>query len=253
MDEAVRALGGARLPVIVAGQGVLFSEATAELQLLAEMLGAPVMTTMNGKSGFPEHHPLALGAAGATGTEAADVFLRRADLIVGVGTSFSITPFTHPLPPGTPLIQITNDERDVNKDHLAQLALLGDAKVVLRQLVEAIRRAPIANTTRRGVTAETAVRERIGVLTILLNNGAMSGYERAMPIATERYRSKFLSGDYTAVAAGLGAHAERITRCADIAPAIARAGAITMTGRPAVLEFMTREELTLSRYFTPTY
>lgn len=47
--------------------------------------------------------------------------------------------------------------------------------------------------------------------------------------------------------------AEHITRCADLAPAIARAAAITVTGRPAVLEFMTREELTLSRYFTPTY
>ena len=364
VSEAVRALRGARLPVIVAGQGALFSEATAELQRLAELLDAPVMTTMNGKSAFPEDHPLALGAAGATGTAAAEAFLRRADLLVGVGTSFSITPFTHPLPLGTPLIQITHDERDVNKDHLAQIALLGDAKVVLEQLLVALGGARVASTARQGIAAEiaeakrawldgwlprltspeeplnpyrivwelgrtidranaivthdsgnprdqllpfyeavaprgylgwgrstqlgygyglalgaklaapgrlvvnvmgdtafgmvgmdveTAVRERIGVLTILLNNGAMSGYERAMPVATERYRSKFLSGDYTAVAAGLGAHAERVTRCAEIGPAIARAGAITMTGRPAVLEFMTREELTLSRYFTPTY
>ena len=104
-----------------------------------------------------------------------------------------------------------------------------------------------------GMDVETAVRERIGVLTILLNNSAMGGYSRVMPVATERYGVTRLSGDYTRVAGGLGAHAERVTRCADIAPAIARASAITMEGRPAVLEFITREEPVLSRFFTPTY
>jgi thiamine pyrophosphate-dependent acetolactate synthase large subunit-like protein len=104
-----------------------------------------------------------------------------------------------------------------------------------------------------GMDVETAVRERIGVLTILLNNSAMGGYSRAMPVATERYGVSRLSGDYVRVATGLGAHAERVTHCADIAPAIARASAITMEGRPVVLEFITREEPVLSRFFTPTY
>lgn len=362
--EAARALVAARLPVVVAGQGVLLAEASDQLRTLAELLNAPVMTTMNGKSAFPEDHPLALGAAGATGTEAADAFLKRADLILGVGSSFSVTPFTHPLPRGTPLVQLTADERDIDKDYVVRIGLVGDARLVLEQLIAAIGerrtagaiRAEIAAevaATRRawlerwlprltsddepispyrviwelgrtidranaiithdsgnprdqllpfyeavvprgylgwgkstqlgsgyglalgaklaapgrlvvnvlgdtafgmvGMDVETAVRERIGVLTILLNNGAMAGYERIMPVATQRYRSKFVTGDYTQVARGLGAHAERVTRCADIAPAIARASEVTVQGRPAVLELITREEPVLSSYFTPAY
>src|SRR4029079_9009731 len=98
----------------------------------------PVMTTMNGKSAFPEDDELALGAAGASGTEMAARFLERADLILGVGTSFTVTPFTHPIPRNVPLIQITADERDVNKDYAVQAALVGDAKVVLAHLLAAL-------------------------------------------------------------------------------------------------------------------
>jgi len=100
---------------------------------------------------------------------------------------------------------------------------------------------------------ETAVRERIGLLTILLNNSVMGGYDRSMPTAAERYKTHRLSGDYTAVATGLGAHAERVTKPQDIAAAIARAAKITMEGRPAVLEFITRAEPEVPRFFTPTY
>jgi thiamine pyrophosphate-dependent acetolactate synthase large subunit-like protein len=362
VDEAADLLAAARAPVIVAGQGVLFADATAELRLLASRLGAPVMTTMNGKSAFPEDDALALGAAGASGTEMAARFLEGADLILGVGTSFTVTPFTHPIPRGVPLIQITADERDVNKDYAVRAALIGDAKLVLAQLVAALdgRTVPGRETLaadiaalkrswlerwlprlttddvplspyrviaelgraidRRnaivthdsgnprdqllpfyeaviprgylgwgkstqlgygyglalgaklgapsrlvvnvmgdaafgmvGMEVETAVRERIGVLTILLNNSVMGGYDRSMPTAAERYGTHRLSGDYTAVATGLGAHAERVTQPGDVAGAIARAAAITMAGRPAVLEFITRPEPEVPRFFTPTY
>jgi acetolactate synthase I/II/III large subunit len=362
VGAAADALVRAARPVIVAGQGVLFAQATDELRALAELLGAPVMTTMNGKSAFPEDHSLALGAAGATGTAAAAKFLEGADLIFAAGTSLSVTPFTQPLPRTVPIIQLTADERDINKDYVVSGALVGDAKLVLSQLIDAIRgerrasrggvtteiaalkkewlaewqprldsndeplspyrviaelgrtidraRAIVTHdsgnprdqllpfyeaTTPRGylgwgkstqlgygyglalgaklaapdrlvvnvmgdaafgmagMDVETAVRERIGVLTILLNNSAMGGYSRSMPIATERYGITRLSGDYTKVATGLGAHAERVTRAADIGAAIARASAITMEGRPVVLEFITREEPVLSRFFTPTY
>ena len=100
---------------------------------------------------------------------------------------------------------------------------------------------------------ETAARERIGVLTILLNNSVMGGYDRAMPLASQKYGTNRLSGDYTKVAAGLGAHAERITAPEDIAAAIKRAAGITMQGRPAVLEFITRPDPEVPRFFTPTY
>ena len=354
-------VAGASRPVIVAGQGVLFARAAAELRALAELLDAPVMTTMNGKSAFPEDHPLALGATGASGTEAAARFLERADLIIGAGTSFTVTPFTHPMPQGIPLVQITHDERDVNKDHSVRAALVGDARLVLAQLVAALAgrtfaRAGLAESIARtkhdwlerwaprlgsdetplspyrviaelgrvldrknaivthdsgnprdqllpfyesvaprgylgwgkstqlgygyglalgaklaapartvvnvmgdaafgmvGMDVETAARERIGVLTILLNNSVMGGYDRSMPEAAARYGTHRLTGDYTAVAKGLGAHAERITGPADIAPAIARGAKITMEGRPVVLEFVTRADPEVPRYFTPTY
>ena len=359
--EVAKALTGARALVIVAGQGVLFAEAGDELRTLAERLAAPVMTTMNGKSAFPEDHPLALGAAGASGTEAAARFLEKADLILGVGTSFTVTPFTHPMPRNVPLIQITADERDVGKDYPVSAALVGDAKIVLGQLSAALgvgvpsRQSPAAEiaTTRRawlerwmprlrsddeplspyrvifelgraidranaivthdsgnprdqllpfyealtprgylgwgkstqlgygyglalgaklaapsrlvvnvmgdaafgmvGMDVETASREKIGVLTILLNNSVMGGYDRSMPVAAERYRSHQLTGDYTPVAAALGAHTERVTKPGDIAPAIVRAAKITTEGRPAVLEFITRAEPEVPRYFTPSY
>jgi thiamine pyrophosphate-dependent acetolactate synthase large subunit-like protein len=98
-----------------------------------------------------------------------------------------------------------------------------------------------------GLDVETAVRERIGVLTILLNNSALGGYEHHLPIATERYRTKFLSGNYTGVAEALGAYAERVEQPAEVVPAIKRARDITTSGRPAVLEVITREEGAFSK------
>ena len=159
VKAAAEALVGSKRPVIVAGQGVLFAQATDELRSLAELLGAPVMTTMNGKSAFREDHPLALGAAGATGTAAAAKFLEAADLIFGAGTSLSVTPFTHPLPRTVPLIQLTSDERDINKDYVVRAALVGDAKLVLAQLIAAIRGERGA-PPRADVTAEIAATKK---------------------------------------------------------------------------------------------
>lgn len=364
VEAAAALLAGARQPVIVAGQGVLYARATGDVVALAELLRAPVMSTLNGKSAFPEEHPLALGAGGLSSTEMVDTFLKRADLILGVGTSFSNTPYTTPMPTGTALIQITADPRDIGKDHAPRLGLVGDAQLVVRQLIEALRGRTtgaakrmdladeIAGTKRAwlerwqprlsdereligpyrvvaelqrtldranaivthdsgsprdqllpfyeatrprgylgwgkstqlgygyglalgakvasperlvvnllgdaafgmtGMDVETAARERIGVLTILLNNSAMGGYEKVMPLATERYRSKYLTGDYTQLAKALGAHAEKIEQPGKIAEAIERAARITMEGRPVVLEFITREDTEKSTYFKPVF
>jgi thiamine pyrophosphate-dependent acetolactate synthase large subunit-like protein len=93
-----------------------------------------------------------------------------------------------------------------------------------------------------GMDVETAVREEIPILTIILNNSAMGNYERYIPQSVEKYRTKFLTGNYSRVAEGLGAFAERIEKPADVGPAIARGIRATRDGRPAVLEFITREE-----------
>ena len=75
----------------------------------------------------------------------------------------------------------------------------------------------------------------------------MGGYERHIPFASEKYRSRFLSGDYTKVAEGLGVAAERVTEPSEIVPALQRAIQATGTGRPALVEFITREETRLSK------
>src|SRR5262249_47393372 len=88
------------------------------------------------KSAFPENHPLSVGTGGYSGTAMAGHFLQRADVIFGIGCSFTATVFGAPIPPGKVVIHATNNEADVNKDVAADQALLGDAKLVLRQLIE---------------------------------------------------------------------------------------------------------------------
>jgi uncharacterized protein len=93
-----------------------------------------------------------------------------------------------------------------------------------------------------GLDVESAARAGIGTLTVILNNRALGGYEQYLPVATEKYGTKFLSGDYVKVAEGLGAYSERVEQPSEIIPAVERAREITRGGRPAVLEVITREE-----------
>ena len=79
----------AKRPLIVAGGGVLYSEATAALRAFAAATGIPVGETMAGKGALAYDDPLALGAIGATGTPGANIMAREADLVIGVGTRYS--------------------------------------------------------------------------------------------------------------------------------------------------------------------
>ena len=353
--DAARLLLSAERPMIWAGQGVLYAEASAELREAAELLAAPVMTTLLGKSAFPETHPLALGVGSYSRTAMATDYLARADAVFAVGASLTRTIFAPDIPPGKRIVHATVDPRDLNKDYSADVPLLGDAQLVLRQLVEEIRSqagragragrpeveahiASVRETWRSrwapklrseevplnpyrvlgelmkaldpvhsivthdsgsprdqlvplyaavvprcylgwghstqlgfslgaamgaklaapdktvvnvmgdaafgmvGMEIETAVREGIPILTVVLNNSAMGNYERLIPQAVARYRTNRLSGNYAEVARGLGAHADRVEQPQAIAPALQRALAVTREGRPAFLEFITREE-----------
>jgi acetolactate synthase-1/2/3 large subunit len=93
-----------------------------------------------------------------------------------------------------------------------------------------------------GMDLETAVRCRIPILTIVMNNGLMGGYGEYMPQAVDRYGAHRLGGDYTAVATALGAHAERVAAAAELRGAIQRSVAAVEAGRTALLEVMTHEE-----------
>jgi thiamine pyrophosphate-dependent acetolactate synthase large subunit-like protein len=352
--DAVRLLRGAKRPMIWAGQGVLYAEASAELREVAEVLGAPVMTTLLGKSAFPEVHPLSLGTGSYSRSTLVTDAVEGADLIFAVGASLTRTVFAPVIPPGKQIIHLTVEPRDLNKDYPSDVALLGDARLVLSQVAEEARRqggappefrqtvesrlsslrqswkarwelklrseevplnpyrvmgdlmrlidpsqcivshdsgsprdqlvplyeavtprgylgwghstqlgfslgasmgAKLAAPDKTvihfmgdaafgmvGMEVETAVRENIPILTLILNNSAMGNYERYIPKAVERYRTKTLSGNYSEVATALGAHSERVRQPVEIVPALQRALAVVRDGRPTVLEFVTREE-----------
>ena len=356
--DVARALLGAKLPLIYAGQGCLYAEATDELVELAELLQAPVLTTTLGKSAFPENHPLSLGAGGNTMTRMVNHFLAKCDLVFGIGTSFQKTLVSVAVPSGKVMVQSTNDGKDVNGEYPIDLAIIGDAKLVLRQVIDEVKaqagpngpstangangtaaevkavreewlkewgdrltsdQVPLnpyrviwdllhtvdvgntivthdsgnprdqmvpfwqtvnprtyigwGNSTQlgtglgmalgaqmaapnkqainvmgdtavgmAGIDFETAVRERIPILTVILNNSAMGGYEKNIPLAAERYRTKYLTGDYMSMTQSLGSFSQRVERPGDIVPAIRRALESTAAGHPAVLEFITRED-----------
>ena len=148
---AARALVEARRPIIHAGQGVLYAEASAELVELAELLQAPVMTTLEGKSAFPEDHALALGTGSSVMSRPVYHVLKDADVVLGIGCSFTKHGMATNIPPGKTLIHVTNDERDLNKNYHADHPILGDAKLVLRQMIDAVK--DLGATPRDGAVA----------------------------------------------------------------------------------------------------
>jgi thiamine pyrophosphate-dependent acetolactate synthase large subunit-like protein len=99
-----------------------------------------------------------------------------------------------------------------------------------------------------GMDFETAVRERIPILSILLNNFSMAIELKVMPISTEKYRATDISGDYAAMARAFGGYGERVEKPADIVPAIKRGIAATERGQPALLEFITSKEVNVSKF-----
>ena len=159
IDEAAKLLIDARCPMIIAGQGVLYAEATDELVALADLLEVPVMTTTDGKSGFPEDHPLALGSGGIVYTGQGYHFLQDADVIFAIGSSLTKHNITTPvIPAGKSIIHATNDTRDLYKINDTALPIVGDAKLVLAQLIEAVKER------LRGKPRSTATRQTIAKL-----------------------------------------------------------------------------------------
>jgi thiamine pyrophosphate-dependent acetolactate synthase large subunit-like protein len=357
VSAAITLLLRARRPMLYVGQGVLWGEASEELRRFAELLALPVMTTTLGKGAFPEDHPLALGIGGTDITAMADRFLDTADVVVCLGASLMQTLAAAAIPAGRTIVHCTDDADDLNTEYRAAQAIVGDIKLVLRQLTaEAERRggsageSPVAEIRMLreawlaqwmplltsdeipinpyrivwdlirtidpatsivthdagspraqiapfypalaprsyigwgnshqlgaslglimgaklaapeklavaymgdaafgmcGLDLETSVRERIPLLCIVNNNSAMAGYASRLPQATERYGVGTVSGDYTQIARGLGAWAERVDQPAEIVPALRRALAAVAAGETAVLEFMTKVEVTMVRH-----
>lgn len=157
--EAAKALLDAKRPLILAGQGVLYAEASAELTELAELLQIAVSTSMAGKSAFSEMHPLSVGSVSEVMNGAGLDYMRESDVLFGIGTSFTIQGMVTPYPSGKILIHATNDPIDLHKDYIADHPLLGDARIVLRQVIDACKELL---STRQRATPDTA--DRISAL-----------------------------------------------------------------------------------------
>ena len=361
IEAAAEALLEAECPVIYAGQGVHYAQAWDSLKELAELLAAPVTTSLGGKSAFPEDHPLALGSGGRAIPKPVHHYLQKADLIFGIGCSFTRTGFGVKIPDGKRVIHATLDPADINKDVPVETALVGDAGLILDGLVEAVRDrsdgasedrtaavtgevsavksewleewkpkltsdevpmtpyrviwdllhtvdvkntiithdagsprdqmspfwqsvAPLTyigwgKTTQlgyglglamgaklarpdalcvnvwgdaaigfTGMDFETAVRERIPILSVLFNNFSMAIEIPIMPVSTEKFRSTDISGHYADMAKAFGGYGERVETPDQIIPAIQRGIQKTQEGVPALLEFITAKEIQISSF-----
>jgi len=363
VKDVARRLVGAKRPLIYAGQGVHYAKAWPELKRLVELLEAPCTTSLEGKSAFPETHALSLQSGGRTYSEALHDYLKRADVVFGIGASFTRTSFGIPWDKylaRTTLIQSTIDTLDINKEHVVDYALVGDAKLVLNALFKEVKRlikkprglepkiaksiakrqaawikawrpkleatdTPInpyrvvwdlmhtvdikntiithdagsprdqispfwqcteplsyigwGKTTQlgsglgmamgaklafpdklcinwwgdaaigfTGMDFETAVRERIPILSILSNNFSMAIELKIMKTATRKYRSTDISGNYAEFANALGGYGERVEHPNDIVPALRRGIEKTESGTPALIEFITSKEEAFSLF-----
>jgi 3D-(3,5/4)-trihydroxycyclohexane-1,2-dione acylhydrolase (decyclizing) len=139
LGRAAEALRGSSKPLIVAGGGVIYSEATEQLARFAEATGIPVVETQAGKGAMRYDHPLALGAMGVTGTPGANIVAREADLVIGIGTRYSDftsaskTAFQNP---EVRFVNINVAEFDAFKQ--AAIPLVGDARATLQELGAAL-------------------------------------------------------------------------------------------------------------------
>ncbi|HET9917164.1 MAG TPA: thiamine pyrophosphate-requiring protein, partial [Candidatus Binatia bacterium] len=360
VEAAAKVLVQAKCPVIVAGQGVLWADATAELVELAELLQAPVTTPLEGKSAFPEHHPLSLGTGAGVMPRPVHSFLQKADVVFAIGASLTKHNIVAaPIPAGKIIIHATNDERDLNKHYATDYPLLGDAKPVLQQFIAAVN-DQLGNQKREtngvaaeikkgkeewmaewlpkltsnekpttpyrvmwefmnlfdrkdvivthdagsprnqlvpfyqapaprsylgwgkshalgtglglimgaklaapekfcvnfmgdaafgmtGLDFETAVRNNIPTLTIVLNNNFMAAETHSMQASHERYGTMNILGNYADLAKSLGGWSERVEDPNQIVPALRRAHKTTQDGKAALLEFITSREIAYSR------
>jgi acetolactate synthase I/II/III large subunit len=132
VKAAVKALLAAKDPLLFVGEGVLYADATAELIQFAELAQVPVLTTLKGKSAFPENHPLSVGVRGSL----AEHFLRKADVLFSIGASLFPNRFSHAVPDAEKktIVQCTVDTLDLNRSYETRFAVVGDAKLTLQAL-----------------------------------------------------------------------------------------------------------------------
>lgn len=162
IEEMAALLASAQRPVILAGGGCLHARAHAELRTLAELLGAPVITTMMGKGVFPEDHPLCAQHTGANGTACGNHIARTADVLLAVGTRFAEQTSSSfkdgesfSIPP-TKVLHIDIDPREIGKNYPVEVGVVCDARTALAALSEAIEQRRAHLPDRAAYLAELA-------------------------------------------------------------------------------------------------
>jgi acetolactate synthase-1/2/3 large subunit len=141
LREAARAIIDAKRPVLYAGGGILKARAAAELHAFAELVGAPVITTLMARGAFPDSHPQHLGMPGMHGSVAAVTALQKCDLIIAIGTRFDdrVTGKLSTFAPGAAVIHADIDPAEISKNRVADIPIVGDARDVLTDLAVAVR------------------------------------------------------------------------------------------------------------------
>ena len=157
VEDAVTQLLAAKNPVIWSGQGVLYARASEKLREFAELIQIPVITTMQGKSTFPDEHPLALGSANRTAPKAVYKWLGASDTLFAIGSGLTRTSFGQDIPDGKFLIHNTVSAEDINKDYQVDLGLVGDARLTLELMIEEVK----ARVGKTGRTLNTALHREI--------------------------------------------------------------------------------------------
>ena len=134
IKDAITALRSAKRPLILAGEGIHYAGAAGELLEFAELANLPVVTSLKGKSVFPENHALSLGTRGHLSV----TYMNECDLVLAIGTAILPSAFSHAIPDDNnkTIIHCTNDEADINRHYRADHAVLADAKLTLQALTD---------------------------------------------------------------------------------------------------------------------
>ncbi len=139
--EAARLLVEARRPVLYVGGGVLKARAAAELRTLAELTGAPVVTTLMAKGALPDSHPLHMGMPGMHGSVGAVGALQKADLLVALGARFDdrVTGRLDSFAPGAMVVHADIDPAEISKNRHADVPIVGDCRDVIKDMIIAVK------------------------------------------------------------------------------------------------------------------
>jgi thiamine pyrophosphate-dependent acetolactate synthase large subunit-like protein len=138
VKAAAKVLLAAKDPLLYVGEGAVYADAAAELLQFAKLTQVPVVTTLKAKSIFPENHPLSLGARGSL----VEQFMRKADVLFCIGSSLFPNRFSHAVPDAAQktIVQCNVDMLDINRSYETKYAVIGDAKLTLKALVEEVSR-----------------------------------------------------------------------------------------------------------------